>query len=82
MVLMSKLLSLRFNDEELEIHKALKDFFGIKNTYGEDAATIKMAESGCYNVLHTLFGAKLFDMFRRKHHYEKLSNAQNQEKLR
>lgn len=72
-----KPLSIRFNEKEWEIHEKLKEFFGFKGTFGEDATTIKIAEYGLYNVLHSLFGDKLFDMFRRKYIQEKVLQDKN-----
>ena len=66
-----KQTSIKFNDQEWETHEWLKSFFGIENTYGGDAATIKMSEEGMKNVLLSLFGDKLSKVFRRKYKIDK-----------
>lgn len=74
--------SVRFNEEEWTIHEALKDFFGIRDTHGEDAATLKTAETVCYNVLHNLFGRKLEQIFRRKATAENVLRRQEEQQKR
>ena len=78
----NKPLSLRFNKEEWETHQAIKSFFGYNDVYGEDAATLKTAETFAYNVIHNLFGEKLEIIFSRKATAENVIRRQEEQKKR
>ncbi len=57
--------SIRFNEEEQNIHDWLKDFFGFRGLHGEDSQTLKQSEIVAFNVLRSFFGEKLHDIFQR-----------------
>lgn len=59
-------INLRLNEEELLTHEWLKDFFGLRDTFGEESQTIKTAEIVAYNVLRGTFGDNLKDIFKRE----------------
>lgn len=54
------------NDEEMDDHEWLKNFFGFKGVYGEDSQTVKQAERTARNVLQKLIGIELKEIFQRK----------------
>ncbi len=62
----NKPLVVRMNEEDRLIHEWLKNFFGLKNLFGEEAQTIKMSETVAFNVLRNTFGDELRDIFKRK----------------
>jgi len=74
-------ITLRFNEEEKEIHEWLKDFFGFRGVYGEDSQTLKQAERTAFNVLRGLFGDQLKDIFKRKS-LDQLQEIREIQKLR
>jgi len=57
--------SIRFNEEELKRHQEIKEYLGLDGTFGEDSATIKIAEEIAHNVLHNFFGSDLKKIFLR-----------------
>jgi hypothetical protein len=59
-------IPVKFNEEESMIHEWIKDFFGFRGVYGENSQTIKQAEIVAYNVLRTMFGDNLRDIFKRE----------------
>lgn len=63
---MNNTLSIRMNEKEQLTHEWLKDFFGLRDTHGEDAQTIKQAETTAQNVLRAFFGDRLSDILQRR----------------
>lgn len=61
-----KQIPTKFNEEELNQHEWLKDFFGFRDVFGEDSQTIKQSETFAFNVLRNFFGNNLKDMFKRE----------------
>lgn len=59
-------LSIRVNDEELNDHEWLKQFFGFKDLHGADSQTFKQSERVARNVLQRLIGVELQDIFQRR----------------
>lgn len=59
-------INIKLNEAEKLTHEWLKDFFGLRDSFGEESQTIKTAEIVAFNLLRGIFGDNLNEIFKRE----------------